>query len=164
MGPLAGIRIIELAGIGPGPFAGMMLADHGAEVIRVDRPGARIDARDPLLRSRTLIGVDLKSPDGVAVVRDLCRNADGLIEGFRPGVTERLGLERFGVAGEPFDPLVHEALMPAEPDPASTVATCAQVFQQGYRLRGGKVLRPARVAVSEPGAAPQSSDVPAQEQ
>ncbi len=92
MGPLAGIRIIELAGIGPGPFAGMMLADHGAEVIRVDRPGARIEARDPLLRSRTLIGVDLKSADGVAVVRDLCRSADGLIEGFRPGVTERLGL------------------------------------------------------------------------
>ena len=92
MGPLAGLRIIELAGIGPGPFAGMMLADHGADVIRIDRPGARIDARAPLLRSRTLIGVDLKSPDGVAVVRDLCRTADGLIEGFRPGVTERLGL------------------------------------------------------------------------
>ncbi len=91
-GPLSGLRIIELAGIGPGPFAGMMLADHGAEVIRVDRPGARIDMRDPLLRSRTLIGVDLKSPDGVALVRDLCRTADGLIEGFRPGVTERLGL------------------------------------------------------------------------
>ncbi len=93
MGPLAGLRIIELAGIGPGPFAGMMLADHGADVIRVDRPGARIDAKDPLLRSRTLIGVDLKSPDGVAVVRDLVRTADGLIEGFRPGVTERLGLD-----------------------------------------------------------------------
>ncbi len=92
MGPLTGLRIVELAGIGPGPFAGMMLADHGAEVIRVDRPNARIDARDPLLRSRTLIGVDLKSPDGIAVVRDLCRSADGLIEGFRPGVTERLGL------------------------------------------------------------------------
>jgi len=91
-GPLAGLRIIELAGIGPGPFAGMMLADHGAEVIRVDRPGARVDARDPLLRSRTLIGVDLKSAEGVAVVRDLVRTADGLIEGFRPGVTERLGL------------------------------------------------------------------------
>ncbi|UAJ11569.1 CaiB/BaiF CoA transferase family protein [Glacieibacterium megasporae] len=91
-GPLAGLRIIELAGIGPGPFAGMMLADHGAEVIRVDRPGARIDSRDPLLRSRTLIGVDLKSPEGIAVVRDLVRTADGLIEGFRPGVTERLGL------------------------------------------------------------------------
>lgn len=92
MGPLTGLRIVELAGIGPGPFAGMMLADHGAEVIRVDRPGAKIDGRDPLLRSRTLIGVDLKTPDGVAVVRDLCRAADGLIEGFRPGVTERLGL------------------------------------------------------------------------
>ncbi len=91
-GPLAGIRIIELAGIGPGPFAGMMLADHGAEVIRVDRPGARVDARDPLLRSRTLIGVDLKRAEGVAIVRDLARSADGLIEGFRPGVTERLGL------------------------------------------------------------------------
>ena len=91
-GPLAGLRIIELAGIGPGPFAAMMLADHGAEVIRIDRPGARIDARDPLLRSRRLIGVDLKSPAGKAKVRDLVKSADGLIEGFRPGVTERLGL------------------------------------------------------------------------
>ena len=100
MGPLAGLRIIELAGIGPGPFAGMMLAAHGAEVVRVDRPGTRIDAKDPLLRSRTLIGVDLKSPDGVAVVRDLCRSADGLIEGFRPGVTERLGLGPDVVLGD----------------------------------------------------------------
>lgn len=91
-GPLSGLRIIELAGIGPGPFAAMMLADHGAEVIRIDRPGARIDARDPLLRSRRLIGVDLKSPEGKARVRDLVKSADGLIEGFRPGVTERLGL------------------------------------------------------------------------
>ncbi len=91
-GPLNGLRIIELAGIGPGPFCGMMLADHGAEVIRVDRPGARIDVRDPLLRSRRLIGVDLKSPDGIALVRELVKSADGLIEGFRPGVTERLGL------------------------------------------------------------------------
>lgn len=91
-GPLSGLRIIELAGIGPGPFAAMMLADHGAEVIRVDRPGARIDARDPLLRSRRLIGVDLKSAEGKAQVRELVKSADGLIEGFRPGVTERLGL------------------------------------------------------------------------
>jgi alpha-methylacyl-CoA racemase len=91
-GPLAGLRIIELAGIGPGPFAAMMLADHGAEVIRIDRPGARIDTKDPLLRSRRLIGVDLKSPEGKAKVRDLVKTADGLIEGFRPGVTERLGL------------------------------------------------------------------------
>ena len=91
-GPLHGLRIIELAGIGPGPFAAMMLADHGAEVIRIDRPGARIDARDPLLRSRRLVAIDLKSPDGIARVRDLVKTADGLIEGFRPGVTERLGL------------------------------------------------------------------------
>ena len=91
-GPLAGLRIIELAGIGPGPFAAMMLADHGAEVIRIDRPGARIDARDPLLRSRRLIGLDLKSDEGKARVRELAKTADGLIEGFRPGVTERLGL------------------------------------------------------------------------
>jgi alpha-methylacyl-CoA racemase len=91
-GPLQGIRIIELAGIGPGPFAGMMLADHGAEVIRVDRPGARIDRQDPLLRGRRVIGVDLKSAQGKALVLDLVKSADALFEGFRPGVTERLGL------------------------------------------------------------------------
>ncbi len=91
-GPLNGLRIIELAGIGPGPFCGMMLADHGAEVIRVDRPGARIDARYPLLRGRRVIGVDLKSAEGRALVLDLVKSADGLFEGFRPGVTERLGL------------------------------------------------------------------------
>mgnify|MGYP000898439814 FL=1 len=91
-GPLAGLRIIELAGIGPGPFAAMMLADHGAEVIRVDRPGARIDPRDPLTRSRRLINVNLKSPEGIELVRKLVASADGLIEGYRPGVTERLGL------------------------------------------------------------------------
>jgi alpha-methylacyl-CoA racemase len=98
MGPLAGVRIIELAAIGPVPFAGMMLADHGAEVIRIERrdapaigPGAD-PTRDPLRRSRRRIAVDLKSPAGVAVVRDLAARADGLIEGLRPGVTERLGL------------------------------------------------------------------------
>jgi alpha-methylacyl-CoA racemase len=95
MPALDGLRIIELAGIGPAPFAGMMLADHGAEVIRVERPGARSAVpagRDVLLRSRKNIAVDLKSADGIAVVRDLARGADGLIEGFRPGVMERLGL------------------------------------------------------------------------
>ena len=91
-GPLTGIRIVELAGIGPGPFACMMLADHGAEVIRVDRPGVRVSTRDVLARSRRRIAVDLKSPDGLAVVRDLIASADGLVEGFRPGVMERLGL------------------------------------------------------------------------
>ena len=69
-------------------------------------------------------------------------------------LTAKLGLERFGAAGEPFDPSVHEALMQAEPDPAATVATCAAVLQPGYRLTGGRVLRPARVSVAEPGAAP----------
>jgi alpha-methylacyl-CoA racemase len=91
-GPLAGIRIIELAGIGPGPFCGMMLADHGAEVIRIDRPGATPNPRDPLLRSRTTMQLDLKSPDDIARLRDLVKTADGLIEGFRPGVIERLGI------------------------------------------------------------------------
>lgn len=91
-GPLDGIRIIELAGIGPGPFCAMMLADHGAEVIRVDRIGAHLQTTDPLSRSRKSIAVNMKSPEGVALIRDLARGADGLIEGFRPGVTERLGL------------------------------------------------------------------------
>jgi len=90
-GPLEGIRIIEMAGIGPGPFACMMLADHGAEVIRVDRPGRSIP--EPVLgRSRKSIVLDLKSADAVAVVRDLARSADGLVEGLRPGVMERLGI------------------------------------------------------------------------
>ena len=91
-GPLSGIRIIEFAGIGPAPFAGMMLADHGAEVVRIDRPGTRHDPRDALTRGRTLETLDLKLPGGVEAARALCAGADGLIEGFRPGVMERLGL------------------------------------------------------------------------
>ncbi len=95
-GPLSGIRIIEIAGIGPGPFCGMMLADHGAEVIRVDRPGGQAlvgdPARDLLNRSRLSVNIDLKKPEGIAAVRRLVASADGLIEGFRPGVMERLGL------------------------------------------------------------------------
>ena len=96
--PLSGLRIIELAGIGPGPFAGMMLADHGAEVIRVERIGSgkagpQIPAeKDILLRSRKTIELDLKNPESQAVLLDLVRKADGLIEGFRPGVIERLGI------------------------------------------------------------------------
>ena len=98
MGPLSGVRIIELAGIGPGPFCAMMLADMGADVIRVDRAD-RVRGGDPnvppadvLARGRRSIGVDLKSPEGVETVMKLVERADGLIEGFRPGVTERLGL------------------------------------------------------------------------
>jgi len=98
MGPLSGVRIIELAGIGPGPFCAMMLADMGADVIRVDRAD-RVRGGDPavppadvLNRGRRSIGVDLKSADGIEAVMRLVESADGLIEGFRPGVTERLGL------------------------------------------------------------------------
>ncbi len=95
-GPLTGLRIIELAGIGPGPFAAMMLADMGAEVVRVERAQAvRTDAGpnpDVLQRGRRNIAVDLKHPDGVATVLDLVAGADALLEGFRPGVTERLGV------------------------------------------------------------------------
>lgn len=91
-GPLAGIRIVELAGIGPAPFCGMMLADHGAELLYCHRPGQPPDPRDPLLRGRTAMAVDLKTDAGVAAVRALAGEADGLIEGFRPGVMERLGL------------------------------------------------------------------------
>lgn len=95
-GVLKGIRIIELAGIGPAPFAGMMLADHGATVIRVereDRPPVIPPRFDILGRSRaSTIRLDLKSRKGAARVRELARDCDGLIEGFRPGVMERLGL------------------------------------------------------------------------
>jgi alpha-methylacyl-CoA racemase len=91
-GPLAGIRIVEMEGLGPAPFCGMMLADHGAEVIRVEREGGLKLPGDPLARSRRAIRVDLKQAEGIALVRDLARAADGLIEGFRPGVMERLGL------------------------------------------------------------------------
>ncbi len=91
-GPLTGIRIIEFAGIGPAPFAGMMLADHGADVIRIERPGGVLDPRDPLSRNRKSIILNTKTEAGKNIARDLCRNADGLIEGYRPGVMERLGL------------------------------------------------------------------------
>src|ERR1700693_5101836 len=89
-GPLSGLRIIEIGSIGPGPFAGMMLADHGAEVVRVGRPGESIN-RNPTFRSRATITVDLKKADGIERIRALVRDSDGLIEGFRPGTAERLG-------------------------------------------------------------------------
>ena len=94
MGPLQGFRVIELAGIGPGPFCGMMLSDMGAEVIRVDRVGRGGSRRpnDVLARNRRSIAIDLKQPEGVEVVLRLVESADALYEGFRPGVTERLGL------------------------------------------------------------------------
>ena len=99
MGPLAGFRIIEMAGIGPAPFAATLLADMGAEVIRIDRREAAdlgLPGREPkfdvLHRGRRSLAVDLKAEAGRAIVRRLAAKADGLIEGFRPGVMERLGL------------------------------------------------------------------------
>jgi alpha-methylacyl-CoA racemase len=98
MGPLAGVKIVEIAGIGPGPFCAMMLADMGADVIRVDRARSvrggdpAVPPADLINRGRRSIGVDLKSPVGVETVLRLVEQADGLIEGFRPGVAERLGI------------------------------------------------------------------------
>jgi alpha-methylacyl-CoA racemase len=93
MGPLKGIKVIELAGIGPGPFCAMLLSDLGAEVVRVDRiENAGQKNAGALLRGRRSIAVDLKNPQGVAAVLKLVDKADALLEGFRPGVTERMGL------------------------------------------------------------------------
>lgn len=89
-GPLSGFRIIELAGIGPGPYAGQLLADMGAEVIVVHRPGFVMPSIDG--RGKKSIVVDIRQAEGADIVRQLCKTADALIEGLRPGVTERLGV------------------------------------------------------------------------
>ena len=91
-GPLAGFRIVEFAGIGPGPFACMMLADMGAEVVTLDRVGARKNLKSIAGRGRKVVELDLKDKGSVAQVLELLAGADALIEGFRPGVMERLGL------------------------------------------------------------------------
>ncbi|MGW5733738.1 CaiB/BaiF CoA transferase family protein [Streptomyces sp. NPDC055261] len=95
-GPLAGVRVVELAGIGPGPFAAMLLADLGADVVRVDRPGGGALAINPEYditnRNKRSVIVDLKAADGADRVLDLVDRADVLIEGYRPGVAERLGV------------------------------------------------------------------------
>ncbi|QZY29045.1 CaiB/BaiF CoA transferase family protein [Nocardioides coralli] len=94
-GPLRGVKVVELAGIGPGPHACMLLADLGADVIRVDRPGGGsmdVGSHDVLTRGRPSVAIDLKHADGVRTVLDLVAGADALVEGLRPGTTERLGL------------------------------------------------------------------------
>ncbi|MGW3813395.1 CaiB/BaiF CoA transferase family protein [Streptomyces sp. NPDC005046] len=95
-GPLTGVRVVELAGIGPGPFAAMLLADLGADVVRVDRPGGAGLAVDPAYditnRNKRSVIIDLKAEDGASRVLDLTERADILIEGYRPGVAERLGV------------------------------------------------------------------------
>ena len=96
MGPLKGMRIVELAGIGPTPFAGMMLSDMGAEVIRVDRVGGSgnpvASQSGPMERGKRTVAFDLKQPEGVEAVLRLVESSDGLFEGFRAGVAERLGV------------------------------------------------------------------------
>ncbi|TNE41736.1 MAG: CoA transferase [Alphaproteobacteria bacterium] len=93
MGPLQGIKVVELAGIGPGPFCGMLLSDMGADVIRIDRKGGRGGSKfDITARGRRSIAIDLKKPEGVEAVLKLIEKADMLQEGYRPGVMERLGL------------------------------------------------------------------------
>ena len=91
-GPLTGFRIVEFAGIGPGPFACMLLADMGAEVITLDRVGAGKNLKAVATRGRKVIELDLKNKAAISEVLDLLSHADALIEGFRPGVMERLGL------------------------------------------------------------------------
>src|SRR5436305_3716782 len=92
-GPLSGVRVVELAGIGPGPYAAMLLADMGAEVVRVERPGQGPDAAGPVtMRGRRSVVLDLKQPPGVEALLALLDRADVLIEPFRPGVAERLGV------------------------------------------------------------------------
>jgi len=96
-GPLSGVKVIELVGIGPGPFAAMLLADLGADVVRVHRAQSVERGFDPggvpiMDRNRRSIGVDLKNPEGVETVLRLVESADALLEGYRPGVTERLGV------------------------------------------------------------------------
>ena len=95
-GPLAGLRVVEMAGLAPAPFACTVLADFGADVIRVDRARPGVDVfmvpGDPLARSRRSVGVDVKSPDGLDLVRRMADRADVFVEGYRPGVAERMGL------------------------------------------------------------------------
>ena len=102
-GPLEGVRVVELAGIGPSPFTCMMLADAGAEVVRLERPPSAPAGPGPhwdvLNRNRRSVGIDLKHPDAATLVLDLVERADVLVEGFRPGVAERLGPRARGLLG-----------------------------------------------------------------
>lgn len=102
MGPLSGVRVVEFAGLGPGPFCGMLLADLGADVVRIDRRGGGggFGATSLLDRGKRSIALDLKDPADLEVVRALVRRADVLLEGFRPGVMERLGLGPDELLGE----------------------------------------------------------------
>jgi molecular chaperone GrpE len=155
-----------------GPFAGDdRVAELTADLQRVSAEYANYRKR--VDRDRTLV-VEMATAgllnELLPLLDDVDRarqhgDLDGAFKSVGEGieaVATKLGLERFGEIGEPFDPAIHEALMAAEPNPEATVATCAQVLQPGYRLVSGRVLRPARVAVAEPAgtAEPVDSDVP----
>ena len=96
MGPLEGVRIVEMGGIGPGPFTAMMLADMGADIVRIERPGGFTAVADSkfnvMQRGRRSVVLDIKKPEGAEAILRLTERADALIEGFRPGVMESLGL------------------------------------------------------------------------
>src|SRR6185295_1654517 len=91
-GPLNGVKVVEFAGIGPGPFCCMLLSDMGADVVRIDRPAGRAMRNDVTARGRRSIALDMKQPEDIEVALELVAKADILIEGFRPGVMERLGV------------------------------------------------------------------------
>jgi alpha-methylacyl-CoA racemase len=179
-GPLAGVRVLELGGLGPGPFAAMMLADMGAEVIRVDRPGATIDDLGAVLhRGRRSVVLDLKDPAAAEAVRRIADRSDALIEGYRPGVAERLGLGPdelrtrnprlvYGrmtgwgqdgplaqAAGHDINYLslsgVLHAIGPADGDPVPPINLVADFGGGGMMLAFGIVCALLRVRAGEPG-------------
>ena len=156
-GPLSGIKIIELAGIGPAPYTCMMLADAGAQVLRLERaaPGAvergeEMKAAgagpywDLLNRSRPSVGIDLKNPDAVELVLGLVAEADGLIEGFRPGVAERLGVgpEACFARNPPAGLRAHDGLGPGRADGAAWPATTSTTSPSAARC--GRWAGPTR--------------------
>ena len=181
MGPLEGVRVLELAGIGPCPMCAMLLAELGADVLKIDRilpSGLGVDIPPDhrlLERSRRSAAVDLKHPDGVALVLALCAEADILIEGFRPGVTERLGLgpedcrarnpqsglwsgHGLGPGGTPrarrrTRPQLHRAHRRARRDRPRRPRT-DPASQPGRRLRRGRALSRARGGRSPRRSAP----------
>ena len=157
-GPLAGVRIVELAGIGPGPMCAMLLADLGATVIRIDRKqpsdlGIKRPLRyDLLLRNRPVIALDLKSPAGVEAALQLVERADALIEGFRPGVTERLGTRSRRLPRAQPAPRLrpHDGLGPGRSAGADGRAR-HQLHRDHRRAQRDRAHGPAAVGPAEPG-------------
>ncbi len=153
MGPLHGIRILELAGIGPGPFCGMLLADLGAEVWLVDRKGGSLPFNAPpkfdiTRRGKRSIAVDLKKPGAAEVVLGLVERCDGLIEGFRPGVMERLGLgPDMCLARNPCT----SALMSAQLSVIAVSITCPRPVLRAFRIAAS---RPTAMNIAPPPMSP----------